>query len=110
MKRKTNPSFIFALSFSNSPLPIFLAPVLWLCSFTTSLDAATGVGIYLTRSGNGGSTWLNPQLMPLEFPILPIEAKIVRPHTGEQLNGKVDIFGLARGIMFKEYRLEAVVR
>ena len=83
MKRKTNPSFL-------STLPLFppsilltstlLAIVLWLFSFTALLYAS-------------------PELST-------VEAKIDRPHTGELLSGKVDIFGLARGTMFKEYRLE----
>ncbi len=79
MKSQTNPAFLSTLSsFHSSILPIFifLTSVLWLFSFTTSLDAS------------------------------PIEARIARPHTGEQLSGKVDILGLARGAMFKEYRLE----
>lgn len=83
MKRKTNPSFPSTLpSFHSSILltPTLLAILLWLFSFTTLLYAA-------------------PELST-------VEAKIDRPHTGELLNGKVDIFGLARGTMFKEYRLE----
>ena len=83
MKRQTNPTFFSSLSSLYSLfLPIFslLVAVLWLLSFTTLLHA---------------------------FPELsPIEAKIDRPHTGALLSGKVDIFGLARGTMFEEYRLE----
>ena len=85
MKRKTNPSFLSSLpSFHSSILPIsiFFGHVLWLFSFTTLLHASTELSA--------------------------IEAKIVRPHAGEQLSGKIDIFGLARGTMFKEYRLEYV--
>ena len=77
MKRQTNPAFFSTLSsFHSSILPISASLALWLFSFTTSLDAS------------------------------PIEARIVRPYAGDQLNGKVDIFGIARGTMFKEYRLE----
>ena len=77
MKRQTNPAFFSTLSsFHSSILPISASLALWLFSFTTSLDAS------------------------------PIEARIVRPYVGDQLNGKVDIFGIARGTMFKEYRLE----
>ena len=54
--------------------------VIWLFSFTTLLYASPNLSA--------------------------IEAKIDRPYTGELLSGKVDIFGLARGTMFKEYRLE----
>ena len=54
--------------------------VLWLFSFTTLLHTSPNLSA--------------------------IEAKIDRPHSGELLSGKVDIFGLARGTMFKEYRLE----
>ena len=83
MKRKTNPSFLSTLpSFHSSILltSTFLAIVLWLFSFTTLLYA---------------------------FPaLLTVEAKIDRPHSGELLSGKIDLFGLARGTMFKEYRLE----
>ena len=83
MKRQTNPTFFSSLSsFYSLFLPIFslLIIVLWLLSFTPLLHA---------------------------FPeLLPIEAKIDRPHTGALLSGKVDIFGLARGTMFEEYRLE----
>ena len=85
MKRKTNPSFLaFLPSFHSSILPIsiFFGYVLWLFSCTTVLHASTELSV--------------------------IEAKIVRPHIGEQLSGKIDIFGLARGTMFKEYRLEYV--
>ena len=85
MKRKTNPSFLSTLlSFHSSILltSTFLAIVLWLFSFTTLLYA---------------------------FPTLStVEAKIDRPDTGELLSGKVEIFGLARGTMFKEYRLEYI--
>ena len=83
MKRKTNPSFLSTLpSFHSSILltSTLLAILLRLFSFTTLLYAA-------------------PKLST-------VEAKIDRPHTGELLGGKVDIFGLARGTMFKEYRLE----
>ena len=83
MKRKTNPSFLSILpSFHSSILltPTLLAIVLWLFSFTTL-------------------PYASPELST-------VEAKIDRPHTGELLSGKVDIFGLARGTMFKEYRLE----
>ena len=83
MKRKTNPSFLSTLlSFYSSTLltSTLLVIVLWLFSFATLLHAA-------------------PELST-------VEAKIDRPHTGELLNGKVGIFGLARGTMFKEYRLE----
>ena len=83
MKRKTNPSFFSTLlSFHSSTLltSTLLAIVLWLFSFTTLLHPL-------------------PQLST-------VEAKIDRPHTGELLSGKVGIFGLARGAMFKEYRLE----
>lgn len=83
MKRKTNPSFLSSYpSFHSSILPIsiFFGHVLWLFSFTALLHASTELSA--------------------------IEAKIVRPHAGEQLSGKIDIFGLARGTMFKEYRLE----
>ena len=83
MKRKTNPSFLSTLpSFHSSILLTFtpLAILLWLFGFTTLPYAA-------------------PELST-------VEAKIDRPDTGELLSGKVDIFGLARGTMFKEYRLE----
>ena len=83
MKRKTNPTFLPTLpSFYSSILLTFtlLAILLWLFNFTTPLYAS-------------------PELST-------VEAKIDRPHTGELLSGKVDIFGLARGTMFKEYRLE----
>jgi hypothetical protein len=77
VKRQTNLAFFSTLSsFHSSILPISASLALWLFSFTTSLDAS------------------------------PIEARIVRPYAGDQLNGKVDIFGIARGTMFKEYRLE----
>ena len=83
MKRKTNPSFLSTLpSFHSSILLTFtpLAILLWLFGFTTLPYAAPELSI--------------------------VEAKIDRPHTGELLSGKVEIFGLARGTMFKEYRLE----
>ena len=83
MKRKTNPSFLSTLpSFHSSILltSTFLAIVLWLFSFTTLLYASPN--------------------------LTAVEAKIDRPDTGELLSGKVDLFGLARGTMFKEYRLE----
>ncbi|MCE2394878.1 T9SS type A sorting domain-containing protein [Candidatus Poribacteria bacterium] len=83
MKRKTNPSFLSSLpSFHSSILltSTLLAIVLWLFSFTTLLHAVPQLSI--------------------------VEAKIDRPHTGELLGGKVGIFGIARGTMFKEYRLE----
>ncbi len=83
MKRQTNPTFFSSLSsFYSLFLPIFALPIftLWLFSFATLLHA---------------------------FPALSaVEAKIDRPHTGALLSGKVDIFGLARGTMFEEYRLE----
>ena len=83
MKRKTNPSFFSTLpSFHSSILltSTLLAIVLWLFGFTALLHAL-------------------PQLST-------VEARIDRPQTGELLSGKVGIFGLARGTMFKEYRLE----
>ena len=83
MKRKTNPSFLSSLpSFHSSILltSTLLAIVLWLFSFATLLRAVPQLSI--------------------------VEGKINRPHTGELLSGKVGIFGLARGTMFKEYRLE----
>ena len=83
MKRKTNPSFLSTLpSFHSSILltSTLLAIVLWLFSFAALLYAS-------------------PELST-------VEAKIDRPHTEELLSGKVDIFGLARGTMFMEYRLE----
>ncbi len=77
VKRQTNPTFCSTLSsFYALILSISASLVLCLFSFTTALDAS------------------------------PIQAKIVRPHTGDQLNGKVDLFGVAHGTMFKEYRLE----
>ena len=83
MKRKTNPSFLSTLpSFHSSILLIstLSAVVLWLFSFTPLLYAFSE--------------------------LLTVEAKIDRPQTGELLSGKVGIFGLARGTIFKEYRLE----
>ena len=83
MKRKTNPSFPSTLPSFHSWILLtstLLAILLWLFSFTALLYSAP------------------------EFST--VEAKIDRPHTGELLSGKVDIFGLARGTMFKEYRLE----
>ena len=83
MKRKTNPSFLSTLPLFHSWILLtstLLAILLWLFSFTTLLYSSP------------------------EFST--VEAKIDRPHTGELLSGKVDIFGLARGTMFKEYRLE----
>ncbi|MFP6723516.1 MAG: T9SS type A sorting domain-containing protein [Candidatus Poribacteria bacterium] len=44
--------------------------------------------------------------MKLNFPLPPIEAKIDRPFTGEILQGRINIFGLARGDLFKIYYLE----
>ena len=44
--------------------------------------------------------------MPLEFPEPTIEARLERPVNGEQVNGKVNLFGIARGERFQEYRLE----
>ncbi len=44
--------------------------------------------------------------MAFGFPAPPIEAAFKRPYQGEQLRGKVDLFGLARGRFFQEYRLE----
>ena len=83
MKRKTNPSFLStrpSFHFSILLASTLLAIVLWLFSFTTLPHASPNLSA--------------------------IEAKIDRPHTGELLSGKVEIFGLARGTMFKEYRLE----
>ena len=83
MKRQTDPTFFAVLSaFYSFFLPIFalLISVLWLFSFTTLLHA-------------------RPELST-------VEAKIELPHTGALLSGKIDIFGLARGTMFEEYRLE----
>ena len=83
MKRQTNPTFFAALSaFYSLFLPIFalLISVLWLFGFATLLHALPALST--------------------------VEAKIDRPHTGALLSGKVDIFGLARGTMFEEYRLE----
>ncbi|MCH8290346.1 PD40 domain-containing protein [Candidatus Poribacteria bacterium] len=42
----------------------------------------------------------------LRFPEDRIEAKITRPFEGEQVQGKVDLLGLARGTQFGEYRLQ----
>lgn len=83
MNRKTNPSILSSLPSFHSlilSISIFFGYVLWSLSFTTLLHASTVLSA--------------------------VEARIVRPHTGELLSGKVDIFGLARGTMFKEYRLE----
>ena len=83
MKRKTNLSFLSTLPSSHSLILLtstLLAVVLWLFSFNTLPHASPNLSA--------------------------VEAKIDRPHTGELLSGKVDIFGLARGTMFKEYRLE----
>ena len=83
MKRKTNLSFLSTLPSSHSLILLtstLLAVVLWLFSFNTLLYASPNLSA--------------------------VEAKIDRPHTGKLLSGKVDIFGLARGTMFKEYRLE----
>ncbi|MCZ6681374.1 MAG: T9SS type A sorting domain-containing protein [Candidatus Poribacteria bacterium] len=44
--------------------------------------------------------------LALDFPAPAVEAVMTRPYMGEQLRGKVDIFGLARGTRFREYRLE----
>lgn len=44
--------------------------------------------------------------MPLEFPELPIEARLERPVDGDQVYGKVNLIGIARGELFREYRLE----
>ncbi len=85
MKRKTNPSFLSTLlSFHSSILltSTLLAIVLWLFGFTALLHAL-------------------PQLST-------VEAKIDRPQIGELLSGKVGIFGIARGTMFREYRLEYI--
>ena len=83
MKRKANPSFLSTLSSFHSSILLtstLLAIVLWFFSFTTLLYASPN--------------------------LLTVEAKIDRPHTGELLSDKVGIFGLARGTMFQEYRLE----
>ena len=83
MKRKTNPSFFSTLpSFHSLILLIstLLATVLWFFNFAALLHASPNLST--------------------------VEAKIDRPHTRELLSGKVSIFGLARGTMFKEYRLE----
>ena len=83
MKRKTNPSFLSTLPSFHSLILLtstLSAIVFWLFSFATLPHAS-------------------PELST-------VEAKIDRPHTGELLSGKVDIFGLARGTMFMEYRLE----
>lgn len=44
--------------------------------------------------------------MALEFPEPPIEARLERPVDGEQVHGKVNLFGIVRGELFQEYRLE----
>ena len=44
--------------------------------------------------------------MPIEFPELPIEARLERPVDGDQVYGKVNLIGIARGELFREYRLE----
>ena len=44
--------------------------------------------------------------MLFEFPEPPIQAQFVRPVDGEQVHGKIDLFGIARGKLFQEYRLE----
>ena len=44
--------------------------------------------------------------MAFEFPEPPIEARLERPVDGEQVHGKVNLFGIARGKLFQEYRLE----
>ena len=83
MKRQTNPAPLSAPSPVHSSIlsiSIFLIFVLSLFSFATLCYAS-------------------PALQA-------VEAKIDRPRTEEQLGGKVDIFGLARGTMFEEYRLE----
>ena len=83
MKRKTNPSFFSTFPSFHSLILLtstLLAIVLWFFNFATLLHASPNLST--------------------------VEAKIDRPHTGELLSGKVSIFGLARGTMFKEYRLE----
>ena len=44
--------------------------------------------------------------MDLNFPLPSIEAKINRPFNGDILQGRIDIFGLARGDLFETYYLE----
>ena len=44
--------------------------------------------------------------MKLNFPSPSIEAKIDLPFNGDILQGRIDIFGLARGDLFKTYYLE----
>ena len=44
--------------------------------------------------------------MAFEFPEPTIEARLERPVDGEQVHGKVNLFGIARGELFQEYRLE----
>ncbi len=118
MKRKTNPSFLSTLlSFHSLILltPTFLAIVLWLFS-----------SLMLRFSAKKPSFFLKTQFLfvlctfflyePFSFTTLlyafptlsTLEAKINHPDTGELLSGKVEIFGLARGTMFKEYRLEYI--
>ena len=96
MKHKTNPSLLSTSpSFHFPILPIFtfFTCALWLFGFTIVLNAS-------------------PEFRTAETPVSlgpvvpPIEVRINRPVTGEQLSGKIDIFGLARGTMFREYRLE----
>ena len=44
--------------------------------------------------------------MELNFPLPSLEAKIDLPLNGDILQGRIDIFGLARGDLFKAYYLE----
>ena len=44
--------------------------------------------------------------MALNFPAPDIEAKITRPFQASHVQDKVNVFGLARGLQFREYRLE----
>ena len=44
--------------------------------------------------------------MALNFPAPEIEAKITHPFQGAHVQGKVNLLGLARGVRFREYRLE----
>ena len=83
VKRQTNPALFFVpLPCHSSILSIstLFASVLWLFGCTSVLCASPA--------------------------FQAVEAKIDRPHTGEHLGGKVNIFGRASGKLFKEYRLE----